>query len=394
MLRPDGVNPNLGENKVKPESTSLDRRDFLKAATGGVAALAASSSLIAGLPASGAQQPAAGGSGAPDKLRIDIHGHIYPNAYLDMLDRMGASAYGTGTHIARIAPGSGSADELASRFALMDRAGVKMQVLSAAPQLPYFPKKDDAVAAAKYINDTYADYVRRYPDRFVAYVALPLPHVDAALEEMRRGLDTLGFVGVTMGTSVMTQSVADPAFDPIWEEMNRRGSILFFHPHGLGACSALVQANDLTWPIGATIEDTMVTAHLIAQQIPKRYPRVRIIVPHLGGEISMLMQRLDNQRVLYMPADAELPSVTAKRFWYDTVCHGYVPALHLACQSFGTDRLLLGSDYPYEAGAMYQRCVDFIKDPGVGLTPDQLEAVLDRNAQALFRLVPKPPVSR
>ena len=376
---------------AKPESTSLDRRDFLKVATGGAAILAASSSL-AGMSALGAQQPAANVSGALDKLRIDIHGHIYPNEYLDMLDRMGGGR--AGTHIARIAPGSGSPDELASRFQMMDRAGVKMQVLSAAPQLPYFAKKEDAITAARYINDAYADYVRRYPDRFVAYVATPLPHVDAAIEEMRRGLDTLGMVGVTMGTSVLTQSVADPMFDPFWEEMNRRGTILFFHPHGLGACSPLIQSNNLTWPIGAPIEDTTVVAHLIAKQIPKRYPRVRIIVPHLGGEISMLMQRLDNQRVLYMAADAERPSVTAKRFWYDTVSHAYVPALRLACESFGADRILLGSDYPYEVGDLYQRCVDYVKDPGVGLTPAQIEGILDRNAQALFRLVPKPPVSR
>lgn len=380
---------------AKPKTASLDRREFLKTATAGVAALAASSSL-AGMAALAAQQPAAGGFSAPEKFRIDIHGHIYPNEYLDMLDKMGAggSGGGTGTHIARIAPGSGSPDELASRFQLMDRAGVKMQVLSAAPQLPYFAKKEDAITAAKFINDSYADYVKRYPDRFVAYVATPLPHVDAAIEEMNRGLDKLGFVGVTMGTSVLCQSVADPMFDPFWAEMNRRGTILFFHPHGIAACSPLAQAQNLTWPIGASIEDTTVVGHLIVNQIPKRYPRVRIIVPHLGGDISMLMQRLDNQRILYMPADAERPSLTAKRFWYDTVAHGYVPALRTACTSYGVDRLLLGSDYPYEAGDMYQRCVDYVKDAGVGLTPDQVEAILDRNAQALFKLVPKSPVSR
>ena len=85
---------NFGGDMAKPESTSLGRRDFLKAATGGAAALAASSSLL-GLPALGAQQPAARVSGAPDKLRIDVHAHIYPNEYLDMLDRMGGSATGT-----------------------------------------------------------------------------------------------------------------------------------------------------------------------------------------------------------------------------------------------------------------------------------------------------------
>jgi len=376
---------------AKPESTSLDRRNFLKAAGGGVAALAAGNSLT-GIPALAAKQPVADASGAPDKLRIDIHGHIFPNAYLDLLDSLGGG--GTGTHIARIVSGSGSKDELESRFQLMDRAGVKVQVLSPAPQLPYFEKKESAVKAARFINDSYVEYVRRYPDRFVAYVSVPLPHVDAALEEMRRGLDTLGMVGVNMGTSVLKRSVADPMFDPFWEEMNRRGTILFFHPHGLGACSPLIQDSGLTWPIGAPIEDSVLIAHLLGKQIPKRYPRVRIIVPHLGGDISMHVNRIDNQRSLFMPADAEKPSVTVKKLWYDTVSHAYAPALRLACETIGADRFLLGSDYPYETGELYQRCVDYVKTPGTSLTPEQIEGILDRNAQALFRLVPKPPVSR
>ena len=375
----------------KPESTPLDRRDFLKTAGGAAAALAAGSSL-AGLDAVAAQPPAVDASGAPDKLRIDIHGHIYPEKYLDMLDSMGGG--GTGTHIARIAKGSGNPDELEARFQMMDRAGVKIQVLSPAPQLPYFEKKELAVKACRFINDAYAEHVRRHPDRFVAYVTTPLPHVDAALEEMARGLDTLGMVGVTMGTSVLTRSVADPMFDPFWEEMNRRGTILFFHPHGLGACSSLVQQYDLTWPIGAEVEDTMVVGHLLAKQIPKRYPRVRIIVPHLGGDISLLMNRINNQKMLFLPADAEKPSVTVKRLWYDTVSHAYAPALRVACEALGYDRFLLGSDYPYETGEIFQQCVDYVKDPSVGLTPDQAEAILDRNAQALFRLVPKAPAAK
>lgn len=389
-LRADGIQI-LGGDMAKPESTSLDRRNFLKAASGGVAALAAGSSL-ASLPAFAEQSPAADASGAPDKLRIDIHGHVYPDNYLDLLDSLGGG--GTGTHIARIVKGSGSPEELEGRFQMMDRAGVKIQVLSPAPQLPYFEKKESAVTACRFINDAYAEIVRKHPDRFVAYVSTPLPHVDAALEEMRRGLDTLGMVGVTMGTSVLTQSVADPMFDPFWEEMNRRGTILFFHPHGLGACSSLVQQYGLTWPIGAEVEDTMLVGHLLAKQIPKRYPRVRIIVPHLGGDIGLLMNRINNQRMLFLPPEAEKPSLTVKRFWYDTVSHAYAPALRVACESLGYERFLLGSDYPYETGPIYQQCVDYVKDPGTGLTPAQAEAILDRNAQALFRLVPKQPVSR
>jgi predicted TIM-barrel fold metal-dependent hydrolase len=371
---------------AKAAFASFHRRDFLKVATGGVAALAAGGTFES-MAAMSAPNPVARPSGAPEKLRIDIHGHIYPLNYLDMLDRMGGG--GTGTRIARIAYGSGSPEDLEARFQMMDRAGVKMQVVSAAPQFPYFAKKDDAVTAAKLINDSYAEYVRRYPDRFAAYVVTPLPHVDESIKEMNRGLDELGMVGVTMGTSVLTQSVADPMFDPFWEEMNRRGVILFFHPSGLGACSPLVRAQNLTWPIGASIEDTMVAGHLIVNQIPRRYPKVRIIIPHLGGDIGMLMARLDSQRKFFMPSDAEPPSVTARRFWYDTVSHAYPLALRLACESYGVDKMVLGSDYPYEVGDLYQRCVDYVADAGVGLTSDQMEMILDRNAQALFRFVPK-----
>ncbi|MFQ5660950.1 MAG: amidohydrolase family protein [Gammaproteobacteria bacterium] len=370
---------------TKEEETSADRRDFLKVTAGGVA------TVLAGTTVLGGQQSATAAFTVPDTLRIDVHGHYYPTEYLDMLDSFGGG--GTGTIIARKAPmpgGSGSPAELKARFQMMDRAGVQMMVLSAAPQLPYFENKQHAITAARFINDAYADIVRRHPDRFVAYAATPLPHVDASIEEMGRALDDLGMVGVTMGTSVLCRSVADPAFDPYWEELNRRGVILFFHPHGIGACSVLVKAYNLTWPIGATIEDTALAAHLIAKEIPSRYPNVRIIVPHLGGEISMLMQRLDNQFGMFMPRGAEKPSVTAKRFWYDTVSHAYVPALRCACDAFGPERMLLGSDYPYEVGDIYQQCVDYVGD--VGLTARQVEAILDRNAQSLFRLVPKQPV--
>jgi aminocarboxymuconate-semialdehyde decarboxylase len=367
------------------EGSSIARREFLKTAAGGAAA------LIAGNAVAVDPQGSSQATVAPDKLRIDIHGHYYPNAYLDMLDRFGGG--GTGTAIARAADGSGSPQELQARFEMFDRAGVKMQILSSAPQLPYFENRDNAITAARFINDAFAELVSRYPDRFVAYASTPLPHVDASIAEMARCLDTLGMVGVTMGTSVLEKSVADPAFAPFWEEMNRRGVILFFHPHGLGACSPLISAaTKLTWPIGASVEDTMVVAHLIGNAIPFRYPRVRIIVPHLGGDISMLMQRLDNQRGMFLPAGSELPSATARRFWYDTVSHAYLPALRCACESFGTDRMLLGSDYPYESGNVYQRCVDYIAD--AGLTAQQVEAIRDRNAQALVRLVPKPPVAR
>jgi 6-methylsalicylate decarboxylase len=363
----------------KRENDSVDRRRFLRTAAAGVVTLA-----VGG----GAWSAPAVSSSVPASLRIDIHAHYYPTAYIDMLVRFGSK----GTQIARFPPGGDKPGEMEARFRMMDRAGVKMQVLSASPQFPYFDNRNNAVSAARYINDAYADIVKRYPSRFVAFAVTPLPHVDASLEEMARALDKLGMVGVTIGTTIQERAIIDPMFDPFWTEMNRRGTILFVHPMGVGACSPQVQAGGLTWPIGAPIEDTLAVAQLVQKEIPLRYPRIRIVVSHLGGALPLIIQRLDNQAGMFMPHNAtEKPSETARRMWYDTVSHAFVPALRCACEALGTDRLVLGSDFPYEKGEVYQRCVDYVRD--VGLSREQAEAILDRNAQALLHL-PATPATR
>jgi aminocarboxymuconate-semialdehyde decarboxylase len=313
-----------------------------------------------------------------DRMRIDVHAHYFPTEYLDTLVRYGSKTTG----IARNLLSTDSQADMKARLEMMDQSGVEKQILSASPQLPYFEVREHAVSAARMINDLYADLVRRYPSRLLAFAAIPLPHVDAAVEEMSRVLDVPGMVGVTVLTSVLGSSLGDPKFDPFWAELNRRGTILFVHPAGVGACSPLIQSDGLAWPLGAPVEDTVAVVHLIAKQIPQRYPRVKIIASHLGGALPMLMQRLDNQAPWFMPKGSEPPSMTARRMWYDTVAHGYVPALKCAHAAFGSNRLLLGSDYPYELHGAYNRAITYIQDSA--LPPADVAAILDQNAFALL----------
>ena len=98
----------------------------------------------------------------------------------------------------------------------------------------------------------------------------------------------------------------------------------------------------------------------------------------------MLMQRLDNIYKWEDPSLSELPSITARRMWYDTVGHGHVPALRCAIDSFGADRLLLGTDFPYENGDTFVRAVDYINDPQVDTIAAR--AILDQNADSLLRI--------
>ena len=132
-----------------------------------------------------------------------------------------------------------------------------------------------------------------------------------------------------MATSILGRSLADPQFEPLYADLDRREALLYIHPAGVSACSPLIADYGLTWPIGAPIEDTISATQLIFKGIPARYPRIKIINSHLGGALPMLLQRLDNQYRWAAPEITEPPSAQARRMWYDTVGHFHVPALRL-----------------------------------------------------------------
>ena len=134
--------------------------------------------------------------------------------------------------------------------------------------------------------------------------------------------------------------------------------------------------------VGAPLEDTISIMQLITNGIPTRYPNIRIINSHLGGALPMLIERVDDQYGWEAPDTPERPSVSARRMWYDSVGHGHVPALRCAIDSFGADRLLLGTDFPYENGDVFGRAVEYINDARIDA--DAARAILDENASRVL----------
>ena len=160
---------------------------------------------------------------------------------------------------------------------------------------------------------------------------------------------------------------------------------MLFHPTGNGVRSPLVTDFGLGAAVGTSLEDTLVALHLVARRIPSQFPNITFIVPHLGGPIAMLLQRLDNQFSMAAHDLPEPPSVTARRFYYDTVGHGSHAALLCAWTAFGADHLLPGSDFPvllsYET---YARTFSWIRE--VGLPKADVEAILEHNARRVLGL--------
>jgi aminocarboxymuconate-semialdehyde decarboxylase len=311
-------------------------------------------------------------------MRIDVHAHYWTDRYLDRLAALGKSDTATQRGV-----GAGGGAELDARLRLMDRAGIDIQVLSAAPQLPYGPDTEQTVAAARYVNDEYAAVVTAHPDRFRAFAATPMPDVDAAITEIARALDELGMVGITMNTSVLDRAITDADFEPIFAELDARGAVLYLHPAGNGACSPLVTEHRITWMAGAPFEDTIAALQLITSGHLQRYPGVKIICSHLGGALPMLTRRADDHLAWEAPDTPEPPSQAVHRLWFDTVTHCHEAALRCAIETFGADRILLGTDFPYEDGDTFVRAVEYVMDVA---DPGEAHAILDANAMALFHL--------
>ncbi|HUY14012.1 MAG TPA: amidohydrolase family protein [Terriglobia bacterium] len=309
---------------------------------------------------------------------IDIHAHYFPTEYLDLLDRFGGSE--TGTAIARNCLAGKEDGDLEARFRVLEEAGIDMQVLSIPPQAPYFENEQQGMEAARLANDLCAGLARQYPQRFKVFACFPLPHIDASLKELARGMDELGMVGAVVATSVRGKSIADPAFSPLFAELNRRRAVLFIHPVGIGACSPCIVGAGLTWPVGAPFEDTICALELMKANIPARYPNLKIILSHLGGTLPFLMRRLDHQAPMFMSKDSEKPSVLARSFWYDTV-NGHRAALSDACECYGADRILMGTDYPYWRTEM-KLCVNYIRE--ACLPTSDVVAILGGTAQKLL----------
>lgn len=309
-------------------------------------------------------------------MRIDVHAHYISKAYVDLLAAVGAGE--ADASLAKPAP-SPQAD-LEKRFVDMGSAGVDAQMLSASTLQPYLSKRDDAVRAARLINDATAEIVRGRRGRFGAFAALPLPHVDASLEELRRAFEELEMDGVGISTAVLGMSPADSAFDDVWRELDRRSGVLFIHPAGFACGSEPILTSTYRMPFGGTLEDTMCGVQMIERGFQTLFPNIRVILAHLGGSLPFLLHRFERTTRSW-PAERERPSAAVRRYWYDSV-NGHPAALRCACETFGADRIVLGTDYPYWSGDAHTWAVRYVEESG--LPPSTVEAILSGNASALF----------
>ncbi|CAM3398201.1 amidohydrolase family protein [Isoptericola cucumis] len=310
---------------------------------------------------------------------VDTHAHVYPAVYLDRLERIGVDP--ATTAIARGLGADSTDEDVSERLRDMDRAGVGVQVLAVTPQSPGGVEPGPSLDAARWVNDEYARLLAAHPDRFAAYGALPLPHVAAALAEIPRLFDELGFAGVSLPTVLPGgRTLADPRLDEVWSALDERSAVVNLHATGSGARSDLITDHGLVWVNGAPVEDAVAVLQLLKADLPRRFPRVRLHVAHLAGDLPFLAQRLEDNYEDW-GAFPSSPLGALRRMWFDAA-NFHEPSLALAVETLGASRILAGSDHPYFRGAKYRRAFDYVRTSR--LAEQDVRAVLHGNARALY----------
>ena len=315
-------------------------------------------------------------------MRVDVHAHYLPAAYMDLLRR------GDG-------PTFGAAHDDATLHGMIegqDAAGIDVQILSTGPNSPYLRDEAAATAAARTGNDAFSDVVDRFGGRFQAFGSVPLPHGDAAAAEAVRCLDELGFAGIHLGCSARGHALDHPAFTGMWTELDRREAVVFIHPGGIlvGTEPGLAGMDDplVAVTIGSAAE--LATAALRLAALCRTFPNVRIIIGLLGGALPFLLQRVlwlgsRWKGASFFPAGGGAPLLEElRRFSYDTNLLPDPAALAAARDAYGIDRLLFGSDAP---SGLPETTAQFMRDGG--LTAEACDAVLAANPARLF--APRPP---
>ncbi|MBW1800309.1 MAG: amidohydrolase [Deltaproteobacteria bacterium] len=326
-------------------------------------------------------------------MMIDIFAHIIPLKYIEAVKRLSLI---NPDYIDR----TRSLSDLDIRFRIMDKYDAYLQVLT----IPGFHRviaegKEKSVELAKMANDSMAELVSKYPDRFVAAVAsLPLNDMDAALKEAERAINDLHFRGVEIWAT-NEKPLDMPEFMPLYEEMCRYNLPIWIHPMRMPSVPDYTNEKESKYGInslfGWVYETTTAMTRLVFGQVLQKYPDIKFITHHCGAMIPYLSARIvshyDNYEMIwgrtYNRGLTKHPIEYFRMFYNDTAVNGNTAALNCGYDFFGVERLLFATDMPFDSqlgDVSIRETIRSIEEMDI---PDvEKKMIFEDNARRLMRL--------
>jgi predicted TIM-barrel fold metal-dependent hydrolase len=229
----------------------------------------------------------------------------------------------------------------------MDQGGVAASVISITNPGLWFGDSAQTSRLARACNEYGAELVQAHPTRFGLFAAVPLPDVDASLEEIAYAYDTLGVDGIGLFTSYNDVWLGDPAFRPVMEELDRRRALVTVHPTAADCCRNLQYA-PAAHPsrLEYGTDTTRAIMGIAFSGDAVRFPNIRYIWSHAGGSVPFLAGRIENAAA---NARDELPNgftSELRKFYYDTAGAANRGAMVSLLELVATTHIVFGTDFP------------------------------------------------
>jgi aminocarboxymuconate-semialdehyde decarboxylase len=324
---------------------------------------------------------------------IDMHNHLVAPEVVAFLERKGADYHtriverdGQRFFVIRDAarrPLHAKISQVEARLSDMDAEGIDTQAVSCVPFVMYPEVSAElGTTIARINNDALAAVCTRFPERFVPLASVPLQDPPAAAMELERAAH-LGLRGVEIPPNVCGQGLDEPQFEVFWEAAEALLMVVCLHPfeaapHGMLARYGLGNL------VGNLYDTGLAAALLIYGGVLERHPALRVVLYHGGGAFPSLIGRLDMGYRVFPECRAAIPrppSSYVDQFAFDTIAFRQ-DMLRYLVNTYGAERLVVGSDYPLPAGLAHP--VAEVK--ALGLDPQTESAILGGNAARLLRL--------
>ena len=299
------------------------------------------------------QQDRAATSGEP--IALDVHAHLVPV----LLDRVGALdglAWDAQRRVLNVDGHAVSVPALYDPAALvgwMDRQQVARAWISVPP--PFYRQQlglDAATQWSTYLNDGLAQICAVHPARLGPLFHLPIEHpqlaAEIAGERIAQGARGFSIAAGGPGTPVYS----DARLDALWTALDAAECFLFMHPGS--CCDGRLKAFYLENLVGNPYETAVAAAHLMFGGVCQRFASLRFCLAHGGGATAMLAGRMQHGFATGragIDTTGEPPVALLARFHVDCVTHDNA-ALAFAAHTFGEDRIVFGSDWPFPMGVL------------------------------------------
>ena len=279
----------------------------------------------------------------------------------------------------------------AGRVASMDADGIDVQLLLlSSPGVQVF-ERDVAVALAVESNDYVAEAVRRYPTRLAALAAIAPQNPNAAASELERAVGTLGLKGGIINSHTNNEYLDLPKFWPIFEAAEHLNVPIYIHPRepaaGMREIMSGPVAGGAAWAYGVEVGTHILK--LISAGVFDRFPKLRIVVGHMGESLPFWLPRIDNRYVAMRgsmfggarPMKRMPSEYIRENIWVTTSGMNYWPQLRMTLEVLGADRVLYATDYPFEDQRQAVRMVE-----AMPLALAQKKAFFEDNARRVFAI--------